>query len=232
MHLHAVTQHRLLDSDECDTVRDQLMTLRDYWSPRWGGGAFTLGAAAYIDAVPQHAVYLEAAKAINPVLCRFFGGLLERVRRFFEESLGDAAFFDPRYATPGFHIFVLDGGDQSRDDPAARAHFDLQWMRAIPGQIPSETLSFTLLIEAPSGGASMATWNARYADIGRLGCTPVEYAFNHAPHIITYARGLIVVHDGLTLHAIGCSTMAAPEGYRITLQGHGVRLPRGWLLYW
>lgn len=232
MHFDAVTQHRLLSSAECETVRNQLMALKEYWSPRWGGGAFTLGAAAYIDAVPQHSVYLEAAKAANPVLCRFFGRLLERIRQFFEESLGDAAFFDPRYAVPGFHIFVLDGGDQSRDDPATRAHFDLQWMHAIPGHIPSETLSFTLLIEAPSGGASMATWNARYRDIGGLGCTPIEYAFKHPPQTIAYGRGLIVVHDGFTLHAIGGSPVAAPEGHRITLQGHGVRLTQGWLLYW
>jgi hypothetical protein len=133
---------------------------------------------------------------------------------------------------PGFHIFVHDGRDESRDNPAARAHYDLQWMHAMPGRIPPETLSFTLLIEAPSGGASMATWNPRYNDIGGLGCTPIEYALKHPPLTITYSRGLIVVHDGLTLHAIGCSSVAAPEGYRITLQGHGVRLPQGWLLYW
>jgi hypothetical protein len=34
------------------------------------------------------------------------------------------------------------------------------------------------------------------------------------------------------LHAIGKSTVKAPTGLRITLQGHGVRLDDGWLLYW
>jgi hypothetical protein len=232
MNPHTITQHGLLNSDECETVWTQLIALRDCWSPRSGGGFFTLGAAAYLDAVPQHSVYLAAANATNPVLCRFFGWLLERVRRFFEESLGDAAFFDPNYAAPGFHIFAFDGGDRSRDDPAHRAHFDLQWMHAIPGHTPSGTLSFTLLIEEPSGGASLAVWDARYQDFVRLGISAVECASKHPPHTITYAQGGIVVHDGYVLHAIGCSSVAAPKGYRITLQGHGVRLPQGWLLYW
>jgi hypothetical protein len=232
MQLNAVTQQRLLDSDECVIVRNQLMELRDYWVPRSGGGFFTLGAAAYLDAVGQHSVYLEAAKGANAVLCRHFGWLLERVRQFFEESLGDAAFFDPRYAAPGFHIFGFNGVDYGRDDPAPRAHFDLQWMHAIPGHGPSETLSFTLLIEEPTGGASMAMWNARYQDAVTLRINAREYASQHPPQTIAYGRGFIVVHDGFTLHAIGNASVAAPMGYRITLQGHGVRLLQGWLLYW
>jgi hypothetical protein len=226
------TQHRLLDSDECDAVRNALLALRDYWSPRVGGGFFRLGAAAYMDAVPQHSSYLEAAKATNPVLCRSFGWLLERVRQFFETSLENAAFFDLRYALPGFHIFVFDGSDRSGDDPAPRAHFDLQWIHAIPGHTPSETLSFTLLIEEPSGGASLAVWRTRYQDVAKLGVTSIECASIRPPEIVTYARGGIVVHDGLILHAIGSPSVSAPKGYRITLQGHGVRLPQGWMLYW
>jgi|ERR1700733_832630 hypothetical protein len=232
MQLRCLTQHCLLDTDECETVRNELLALRDYWSPRSGGGFFTLGAAAYLDAVPHHSVYLDAANAINPVLCRSFGLLLERVRRFFETSLGNGAFFDMRYALPGFHIFVFDGSDRSGDDPAPRAHFDLQWMHAIPGRTPSETLSFTLLIEEPSGGASLAVWGARCEDVVKLGVTSIEYASIRPPETVTYARGGIVIHDGLILHAIGSPSVSSPKGYRITLQGHGVRLPQGWLLYW
>jgi hypothetical protein len=187
MQLRCLTQHCLLDTDECETVRNELLALRDYWSPRSGGRFFTLGAAA---------------------------------------------FFDMRYALPGFHIFVFDGSDRSGDDPAPRAHFDLQWMHAIPGRTPSETLSFTLLIEEPSGGASLAVWGARCEDVVKLGVTSIEYASIRPPETVTYARGGIVIHDGLILHAIGSPSVSSPKGYRITLQGHGVRLPQGWLLYW
>jgi hypothetical protein len=231
MDLSALTQHDLLDSDECETVRNSVLTLRNHWSARQVGFD-TLGTATYLDAVAQHSIYLQAAQTTNPVLYQFFGWLLERVRQFFEGSLADVAFFDPHYAVPGFHIFTLNGGDRSYDDPAGRAHFDLQWLHAIPGHTPSETLSFTLLIEEPSGGASLAVWHARYQEVVGLGLTATQCASKHPPQIIPYARGRIVVHDGLILHAIGAPSIGAPKGYRITLQGHGVRLPQGWLLYW
>ena len=228
-----LSQHDILNAQECARARDQVIALRDRWTSRSdGGGFFTLGAAAYLDAPNRHASYLDAAKARNPTLRRSFDWLYERVRRFFEEFFGEAAFFDHQYAMPGFHIFVLNGRDRSRDNPAARAHFDLQWMAAMPGRAPSEALSFTLLVEEPSGGASMAIWSVRYQDGVRRGFSAVDYASRHAPQTVTYARGRIVVHDGFILHAIGRSHADAPEGLRITLQGHGVRSPRGWLLYW
>jgi hypothetical protein len=185
-----------------------------------------------MDAPRERGLYLEAAKAANPLLSSSFDWLHERVRQFFEEFLGEPVFFDLEYALPGFHIFALDGTDHSHDNVAARAHFDLQWMHAIPGLDPTGTLSFTLPIEEPSGGASLAIWHTRYEDALRLGFTAVQYASKHPPRTVTYARGRLVVHDGLILHAIGRSSVSAPEGFRITLQGHGVRLPSGWLLYW
>jgi hypothetical protein len=105
-------------------------------------------------------------------------------------------------------------------------------MYLFPDRIPSGTLSFTLPIEEPSGGASMAIWPARYQDLARLKLSAVDYASSRPPQTLTYARGRIVVHDGLILHAIGRAAVPTPEGYRITLQGHGVRSPEGWTLFW
>src|SRR5262245_54414842 len=104
-------------------------------------------------------------------------------------------------------------------------------MHAIPGVEPSGTLSFTLPVEEPSGGASMAIWHVRYKDAVRLGFTAREYATKHPWQTVRHARGRIVVRDGFVLHAIGRSAVDAPRGYRITLQGHGVRLPEGWMRY-
>jgi hypothetical protein len=145
--------------------------------------------------------------------------------------LQDAVYFDEEYALPGFHIFVLDGSDQSQRNLAARAHFDLQWMDASP-QYPTGTLSFTLPVEEPTGGASLAIWPIRYAEALQSGFSARDYASMHPPQTVSYACGRLVVHDGLTLHAIGDSSSATPKGLRITLQGHGIRLPHGWILYW
>jgi hypothetical protein len=228
-----LSQHDILNSHECEKARNQVIALRDCWTQRSdGGGFFTLGAAAYLDAPNRRASYLEAARASNPELCRSFDWLHERVRQFFEDFFGEPVFFDLQYAVPGFHIFVFRGCDQSNDDVAARAHFDLQWMHAMPGHVPAETLSFTLPIEEPSGGATMAIWRYRYEGAVKLRFPAPQYASSHPPQTVTYSRGRIVVHDGLILHAIGRSSAAAPAGLRITMQGHGVKLARGWLLYW
>jgi hypothetical protein len=78
----------------------------------------------------------------------------------------------------------------------------------------------------------MHIWHTRYQTAIRGSYTAVEYASKHAPQHVPYTLGRIVVHDGLVLLAIGVSAVAAPKGHRITLQGHGLRMPEGWLLYW
>ena len=227
-----LSQHDILDFAECEEAAERVLALRGRWRARTEGSFYTLGAASYIDATSQHASYAEAAAVTNPVLDESFGWLLERVREFFEELLGEKVTYDERYALPGFHIFVLRGEDRSRDNVAARAHFDLQWMHAVPGCTPSGTLSFTLPVREPSGGASMEIWHTRYQEAVRLGFVATKYAATHPSQTVRYSLGRIVVHDGYVLHAIGRAGVAAPKGLRITLQGHGVRLPQGWMLYW
>jgi hypothetical protein len=227
-----ISQHDLLGEAECAAIRDRVLALREHWTPRSSGTLYTLGAASYLDAPHQRDAYLEAARAGNPLLHASFAGILERLRQFFEELLAEAVFFDHQYALPGFHVFVLHGGDRGRDDPAPRAHFDLQWMHVLPGPAPLGTLSFTVPIETPEGGASMAIWHARYQDAVRRGFSAGEYASQHPWQTLTYTRGRMVVHDGCVLHAIGPAPGPAPKGFRITLQGHGVRSPMGWMLYW
>jgi hypothetical protein len=225
-----LSQHDILDAIECEKTRDEVFAHRDRWTPRSERGTFfTLGAASYLDAPRQRDLYLQATRAMNTLLDSSFGWLHQRVKEFFEGLLDEPVFFDHRYALPGFHIFVLNGGDRSQDNVAARAHFDLQYMHAIPEQAPQGTLSFTLPIEEPSGGASMEIWHARYEDAVRLGFSALEYASTHDPQSVAYVRGRIVVHDGFILHAVGRAATDA-KGFRISLQGHGVRSALGWLL--
>jgi hypothetical protein len=225
-----LSQHDILSHSECQALRDVVMRLEPYWMYR-ASGFSTLGLASYLDA-PQRFGDLEDVGKSNALLLGAFDELLERVRKFFEQLLGESVFLASDCALPGFHIFRFQGEDRSNDNAAPRAHFDLQWMKAMPNMTPLSTLSFTLPIEQPSGGASMVIWPARYHAFCLSGVSMSEYTANYPSQTITYVPGRILVHDGLILHAIGPASVARPTGWRVTFQGHGVRTVRGWMLYW
>jgi hypothetical protein len=107
----------------------------------------------------------------------------------------------------------------------------MQWMHAMPGCRPDETLSFTLPVEEPSGGCSLAIWPVHH-DAVKPDFDALTHAANTPAQTLRYTRGHMVVHDGLLLHAIGAASVAAPKGYRITFQGHGVKVSGNWKLYW
>jgi hypothetical protein len=227
-----LSQYALLEVTECREISERVRALEDYWIARAEAGFFTLGAASYLDAAVSQSGYFEIAQSANPVLERSFASVHERIRAFFEELLGAAVFFDHRYALPGFHIFIMRGKDRDPEAVAASAHFDLQWMHLFPGYFPARTISFTLPIDEPPEGSSMEIWHARYSDAVRLGFSGREYARKSRSQMIPCRNGRIVVHDGLVLHAIGRAAAKNPKGLRVTLQGHGVLIPNGWMLYW
>ncbi len=227
-----LSQHDILEPIECDRVLHRIVELRGHWTKRSEDGFFTLGAASYLDASPDRARYLASAEVANPVLKASFASLLERVRVFLEDLLGSAVAYHPRFALPGFHVYVVDGTDRSGDDTSLRAHFDLQWMHLFSKEVPAGTLSFTVPIEQPTGGASMEVWHTTYDGALRLGTSARSYAARHPSQRVPYVRGRMVVHDGLVLHAIGRAGVPAPSGHRVTLQGHGIQTPEGWILYW
>ena len=187
-----------------------ILALRNSWTERSPGRFYTLGAAAYLDAAEKHDAYLAAAREANPMLQENFDAVLELVREFFEEFLGDAAFYNSQLALPGFHIFTSQRADPGGKNIAARAHFDMQWTEATPGHEPQATLSFTLPIEQPSGGACLAVWPFRYADAVRLGYAACDYAAQNPWQRVAYEPGRIVVHDGHVLHAIGRRQIRIP----------------------
>jgi hypothetical protein len=227
-----VSEHEVLRLQECEAVLDQVFALKENWKSRSdGGGFFTLGVASYLDAVGRHEAYVKEAREMNPILRANFDWLNERVRKGFEDLLGQPVSYGEECALPGFHIFKYDGGDLSGDRPSSRAHFDLQWMHAMPGARPEETLSFTLPIQEPPDGCSLEIWPV-HSDAILRGFDALKYAASRPPQTLRYTRGRMVVHDGLLLHAIGHASVAAPEGYRITFQGHGVKVSGGWKLYW
>ena len=228
-----VQRYPLFDPQECSSLGDRVLSLREHWTIRAGGLFYTLGAASYLDAPSQHAAYLDCAQKSNAVLLKSFPWLYQRIVNFFSETLREPAFFGPGYtALPGFHIFLLKGYDRNQDDVSSRAHFDLQWKHALPGYDGAKTLSFTVLIEQPEGGAAMEMWKLRYSGVEAQGSSVTQFASSNPSCAVNYERGAIVVHDGYHLHAIGRAGVRAPTGRRVTIQGHGIRTDDGWLLYW
>ena len=227
-----LSQHDLLTAAECASIARRVRALRSRWTQRSSGGFFSLGAASYLDAAVDTATYLTAARASNPVLRERFGDVLQSMLAFFRDLLDEDVTLDEERAIPGFHVFVLRGEDRGDDDPAPRAHFDLQWQLAYPGARPDSTLSFTLAIETPIGGAGMAIWPLRFDDPTCFDMDVRLEALRRPPQVVSYAPGRLVLHDGLVLHAIGPVGTPRPTGMRITMQGHGVRLGGSWRLYW
>jgi hypothetical protein len=226
-----LSQHPLLSAAECEELRGRVMALREHWVGR-GEGFFSLATAAYLDAADSHARYLQQASLTNPILRENFADVYEVLRAFLDDRLPEAVAVTSALALPGFHIFDFDGRPCDLDRPADRAHFDLQWISALPGRAPTATLSFTVAIEHPTGGAALEVWPLSYDEASRLDGPVGDYAGSHGSRRVAYRSGCVTVHDGHILHAIGSSDSPRPLGRRITLQGHGALLDGAWVLYW
>jgi hypothetical protein len=228
----ALSQHNLFTAQECEDVRDRVLALRDHWIRRSDYGFFSLGTAAYLDASGRNADYRARARASNVLLRAHFLDIYEIVKSFFNRLLYEPSVLSDEVALPGFHVFEFDGRMIGRDQAARRAHFDLQWMLAFPGCEPRATLSFTIAIEQPTGGAAMEVWPLRCEEREPMMGSITDYARTHPSRRLAYSTGGVVIHDGHLLHAIGSSEQPDPSGRRITLQGHGALFNEKWLLYW
>ncbi len=221
-----------LGAAECAETLRRVNRLQDYWIKRNDFSFFSLGAASYIDAAESRDTYLAAAAQTNPILSEVFDDLYGALRRFLGCVLDEPVAYDVGLALPGFHIFYFDGSEVDDDLVAGRAHFDLQFGCVFPELRPEATLSFTLPLGLPSGGAGLAVWPIRYEEALRCGLSVRDLAVQSRCERVPYATGRIVLHDGFLLHAIGASSDSAPDGQRITLQGHGVRRQGRWTIYW
>lgn len=221
-----------LDVAECAETLRRVNRLQDHWTKRGDFGFFSLGAASYIDATESRDTYLAAAAQTNPILSRAFADLYGALRWFLECVLDEPVAYDERLALPGFHIFHFDGSEVADDPVVERAHFDMQFALAFPESTPEATLSFTLPLGLPSGGAGLAVWPIRHEEALRCGLCVRDLAAQSRCERVPYEAGRVVLHDGFLLHAIGASSDSAPDGQRITLQGHGVRRQGRWTIYW
>jgi hypothetical protein len=221
-----------LEESECVELRRRVSLLQEKWTKRSDFGFFTLGTAAYLDATKSVQDYFQIAKHTNAMLLEEFSDLYAGLEQFLADTLQESVAFSDSLAMPGFHIFQFGGVEIPCDNLPQRAHFDLQFQSIIPDGECQETLSFTVLIEHPLGGASLAVWPIRLQD-AVTDCLDIhDYAARNQYENYAYRKGHMLIHDGLSLHAIGSPGAMAPLGTRITIQGHGIRQDGQWLLYW
>lgn len=227
-----LTQHRLFSALECRDIQRRVLNLRERWITRSDHGFYSLATASYLDAPGHRAEYRDRARSTNPLLLAEFGDVYRAVATFFEGLLFAPVRITDELALPGFHIFEFGRCGPWGDSAAPRAHFDLQWMDALPGTQPDGTLSFTVAISQPPAGAAMEVWPLQYMNIGMITTPVADWAASHPSRRLEYADGGITVHDGNVLHAIGARSAGEPAGLRLTLQGHGVQVDGAWTLYW
>jgi hypothetical protein len=217
-----------VDIDQLRAVTATVLECQPLWCVRPGRFA-TFGAASYIDAPHNHGAYVNVSRRYNAILLEKFSDFYEAVREGLQRVLGAQVVLAEDMPLPGFHLY------QYRTPglrAAGNAHFDLQWMHALAGELPEATLSFTVPVDLSEGGGSLWFWPLRYQDVYKLATTTIEYALNTTPRIWNYELGGLYLHDGFHLHALGRPDVLVPGGRRITLQGHGVLRRGAWTLYW
>lgn len=223
----------VLDEAACEDWVLAVLLQQAHWCRRHAHVPFfTLGLAAYLDAVGsiggpygRHAPYHQPALRArsNALLTAHFGPLLRRTAEALQHWLGaPTRLADDDAALPGFHIYLP---HPALGERVASVHRDLQYRAAFGDTAPAagDCFSFTLPLATPPG-TGLAIWPDCRSTAAALA------ADAQPPQFHPYQPGQLMVHDGLQLHqAVLCCTGDEP---RITLQGHGLRQGHRFLLYW
>lgn len=175
---------------------------------------YTLGAASYLDARWGEAAYITKAQEQNITL-------VTRLRHFYQlllSQLGiilqEPCFYDDdAKALPGFHIFKSHP-DFTKDDVAS-IHSDKQYQLLKWTGLIEDTFSFTLPIELPASGGGLNYWSNK-----------------EGPFFWPYKVGTLVYFFGDMVHQIAPFKEFEQDQWRITMQGHGVRINKRWHIYW
>jgi len=233
--LSRFSMERFMSDASAADVAGRVRALVDKWQRR-NAAMHTLGTASYLDGASTTS-YEKLARQSQPLLREHFSDLLEDVLTYFRaRSPGTLVEFRDRAALPGFHIFDC---NKLFSLPVASVHKDMQWNRlrySADEDIDTDnTLSFTLAIALPPGGAGLYTFDDVWVPPGALQLlVPRALCLSAAKKtLIQYKEGYMVTHNGQTSHMIAPSP-AHIGGHRITLQGHGVydRRANTWWLYW
>ena len=192
-----------------DEISSSVFKLKDYWISRSEYfGFWTLGRCAYLDGKTLE--YAREIAVLNPILKQEFGLLYDLVTEHLSKQFDEPVVLTDQFAYPSFHIF--------ESNPILLTQSGL-WHTDYPhttlGVTAPDPYSFTLAIKLPSGGAGLD-----YKDS--------DGQEKHLPYV---EKGM-VGHDGSILHRISCMKSYVPNEFRITLQGHVVRIDGQLTLFW
>lgn len=225
----------LLGRDECVAARAAVMELRKSWIARSEALPFyTLGAASYIDAQADRALYHSRASTFNPLLQRHFGWLYDKLTACLAQQLGGPVRFAPALARPGYHVYLA---HRMFEQPIASIHCDMQhslldWSEAGLADF-TQPVSYTLPIALPQCGGGLNTWEvARDHTAGWTAASVLKTIADTPPRYEAYALGELVLHSGRIPHQAAPATRVQEGDERITLQGHAIACDGQWVLYW
>jgi hypothetical protein len=222
----------MLEPSECAALARKIVDMRRFWKQRdVHGASFTLGAAAYLD-VPDSGMagYITGLTRGNTLMRRHFEALHARLKDVLSRALEGPVSYDARLALPGFHIFV---GVEGIEELEPKRHFDLQDDLLDFDGLALRTISYTLPLAIPIGGAGLRIWNVSRAEALFTPAAAFEdLVEGRRMERNDYALGELFVHEGTQLHQIDDDHAFASGDMRITLQGHGRLSKEGWCLYW
>lgn len=211
---------------ECRRIADRVRALQhgknvfawEYRNPvMW-----TLGTASYLDAAGSEQAYDLKASRSNASLIMHFDWVYERLLGTLR-NLWEPRKVDYLKSLPGFHIFRCDS--ELMRWPLASVHQDHQEQLLAWDGRAEETLSFTVPIEVPKSGAGLWMWEDQES------AHPVQLA-GKKKTFIPYEPGRMVLHHGKNFHLIAPMAEIESNAFRITLQGHAVRIKDHWWVYW
>ena len=193
---------------DTDKIADKVFRLQQYWVPRSDEFPFyTLGRNSYLDGKTPE--YKQESKVLNPILREQFGDTYDIIIDHLSDQFKEPVKLNNNLAHPSFHIFI--------SSPFLLTHAGL-WHKDYPhitldlGNI--DPYAFTVAIKLPSGGAGMD-----YIEDGQQ---------KHLP----YTEKEIIGHDGSLLHRIAGLKEYIPDEYRITMQGHLIRIDGVLTMFW
>ena len=196
-----------LDIDTRDIV-DKVFKLRPYWIQRLEAPFYTLGRCAYLDGKTPE--YKQEIQELNPILLDQFQDLYGKTIAYMSTLVGEDIELDDFLAHPSFHIakadpcFLEQGGKWHIDIPHETLNLGTQ-----------DPLTFTTAILLPTGGAGIDYINEE----GMQG-------------YLEYEEKGIIVHDGSIPHRIAPLKAYVPNDYRITMQGHLIRINGRLKMFW
>jgi len=189
--------------DSAESLAEEVHLQRSHWTNR-NGLFWTLGPSAYLDDPLDYAV---RTRMETEYMSKTFGKWYQEVGDVLERFVHGRIVQQPSAAPLGFHIF-------QKTDAKPSIHLDLPFQRVFWPEPFSDPFSFTVLLESPKSGAGLDVWNRPLNEVGE---SDPDY---HYP----YKVGDVIVHSGLSPHAVSSRYPLEDGEFRITLQGHGARL--------